>query len=44
MLAGQETANISNVWKYVLLEADIKYPVCCSGMKVVHQYCKSDVS
>jgi len=44
MLAGLETAIISNVWKYVLLEANIKYPVCCSGMKVVQQYCKSDIS
>jgi hypothetical protein len=44
MLEGQEAAIISKVWKYVLLEANIKYPVYCNGMKVVHQYCKSDVS
>ena len=44
MLEGEETAIMSTVWKYVLLEANIKYPVCCSGMKMVQQYCKSDFS
>jgi hypothetical protein len=38
MLEGQEIAIINTVWKYVLLEASIKYSVCCSGMKVVQQY------